>query len=345
MARTPTAAVWVRATGEGRVHVVHDAEQVTGPALPLGTRVDLVHVRKVQSYTAPEASVVELPGASVWSTDGVVVTRDGCVVEDLTRRWGSSPEQHPIWTQEPTQPLHIAGAVAIVAARGAAANFSHFLADTLPRVGLIRAAGIPIDAWLVSSTRHSWQQDALRLSGIPAAAVVGLDEHQVVQADTLVVPSPTGFAPTTAPWARTELRSALNLNTTKLGQRRIIVSRASATRRLLRNEDALVEALAARGFETVDFGVLPLREQITVVSEASTIVGPHGAGLSHLLHVPAGGHLIEITQAHHAHPEYWRLAALSGWRHTFIPARSANNRCENLNDNLEVDVADVAARC
>lgn len=199
-----------------------------------------------------------------------------------------------------------------VTAHGAAANFSHFLADTLPRIGLVRTAGIPIDTWLVSSTHFAWQQDALRLSGVPTATVISLDEHQIVQADNLIVPSPTGFAPTTAPWARHQLRSVLDVNTTTLGQRRIILSRASATRRRLRNEGALVGALAASGFETVDFATRPLREQITIVSEASTIIGPHGAGLSHLLHAPAGGHLVEITHFHHAHPEY--LASRSTFR-------------------------------
>lgn len=343
--RTPTAAVWVRATGRGRVHFVHDAEHVSGPALPIGTDVDLTDLRKVQTFAAPEVTVVELPGASVWSSDGVVVTQDGCVLEDLIRRWGSSPEQHPIWQQAPTEPRHIAGTVAVVAARGAAANFSHFLADTLPRIGLVRATGISVDTWLMSSTRHAWQRDALQLGRIPAATVIGLDDHPIVQADSLIVPSPTGFAPTTAPWARHQLRRILNLDTTTLGQRRIIISRQSATRRRLRNEDALVKALTASGFETVDFATLPLREQIIIVSEASIIVGIHGAGLSHLLHAPAGGHLIEITQPHLAHPEYWRLAALSGWLHTFTAARSTDNRSETLNDDLEVDVAEVIARC
>jgi hypothetical protein len=70
--RTPTAAAWVRATGQGRVHTIHDAEQVNGPALLADTGIDLANLQKVQSFTAPEATVVELPRASVWSSDGVV---------------------------------------------------------------------------------------------------------------------------------------------------------------------------------------------------------------------------------------------------------------------------------
>lgn len=75
-------------------------------------------------------------------------------MEDLTRAWGDAPEHHPVWSAPPQPVHHVTGTAAVVAARGAATNFSHFLADTLPRVQLVRDAGIPVDTWIVSSLDH-----------------------------------------------------------------------------------------------------------------------------------------------------------------------------------------------
>lgn len=195
-----------------------------------------------EHVTIPSATVVELPDASVVGSDGVVLTHDGCVVEDLIRRWGASPETHPVWHQTPTQPVRVQGTAAVVAAQGAA-----------------------------------------------------------VQVDG-----------------------------------------ANAHRRRLRNETALAAALADSGFDTVDLAALPLSEQVALVQDTSTIVAVHGAGLTHLLHAPAGGHVIELVQPRQVHPEYWRLAALAGWHHDFVPARSSVPGGE-LNEDVDVDIDSVIA--
>lgn len=336
--RVATAAQWVSAIGHGHVHTVADPVLVSRPHLPDCN--DPTSVQKVQRFVAPAAQVAELPSAQVWSPDGIVITSDGCVVEDLTRAWGMAFEDHPIWEAEPVPAHHVTGTAATVAARGAATNFSHFLADTLPRIQLIRDAGIDIGTWIVSSLDQPWQREGLALAGIPIGKTVSLTESPLISADTLVVPSRTGFAPMTAPWAREKLVRLLCVPA-RPHRRQILISRNRADRRRLLNEDEVLDLLVPHGFERVDFDYTPLAEQIRIIHESRTIVTAHGSALGHLLHAPPGGHVVEIANPHLVRPDIWGLAALAGWRHAIAPATPDLSRCsptDPINHDLVADL-------
>ncbi|MGH4022434.1 MAG: glycosyltransferase family 61 protein [Pseudonocardiaceae bacterium] len=308
--RTATAADWVTATGQGHVHTLAPPTLVNRPRLDHADIGASASARKVQRFVAPAAQVVELPHAQVWGPDGTVLTADGCVVEDLIRAWGQATEDHPVWAAPSLPPHEVRGTAAVIAARGAATNFSHFLADTLPRIQLVRDTGIEIDTWIVSSRDRRWQRDGLDLAGIPADRTIALTDIPWISARTLVVPSRTGFAPTTAPWARDRLTNLLQPGT-RPREHRILISRQRAPRRRLHNEDDVLDRLARHGFERVDFDTIPLAEQIRTIHESRTIVAVHGAALGHLLHAPRTGRVVEIANPNVIHPDYWGLAALA----------------------------------
>jgi len=67
------------------------------------------------------------------------------------------------------------------------------------------------------------------------------------------------------------------------GQRRIFITRSPKRLRYIEN-NAEAEAVCQEfGFETVDFDLLTLPEQIQVMSQARYVVGIHGAGLTNML--------------------------------------------------------------
>ncbi len=78
------------------------------------------------------------------------------------------------------------------------------------------------------------------------------------------------------------------------GPRRVYVSRRDGRNRPLRNEDALEEALRARGFESITFRGLPLVSQAALLRDAEAIVATHGAGLANLLLARPGRRVFEI---------------------------------------------------
>lgn len=345
--RVATAADWVEATGQGSIHTLAEPQRVERPGMP-NVGYPLPSLAQVRRFVASPARVATLPGATVCGREGTVVTADGCLVEDLTRAWGRAIEDHPIWAAPADAPsLQLEGTAAVVAARGAADNFSHFLADTLPRIQLIRDTGLPVDTWLLSGTHHAWQRQALDLAAVLQHEVVSLSEHPLVRASRLLVPSRTGFAPMTAPWARERLRALLPQPRLQLRPpRRVLISRANAARRRLVNEDDLAAALAPDGFERLAFEHLNLEGQTAAIAGADIIVAPHGAALAHLLHAPPGGHLLEICHPPTAHPDYWGLAALAGWTHRLIPATSSaqhGNHEDMLYADLHVTPAAVLA--
>jgi len=109
--------------------------------------------------------------------------------------------------------------------------------------------------------------------------------------------------------------------------RKIFVSRADSTARVLVNEAELAAMAAAAGFETVVLGGMPVAEQVRLFAEATHIVAPHGAGLTNLVFCRPGAALLELHMDCYVQWAYRRLAALRGLRYgcvigTVIPPRN-----------------------
>ena len=98
---------------------------------------------------------------------------------------------------------------------------------------------------------------------------------------------------------------------------RIVVSRGKAAR-LETVERQLRQELEPQGFSTIDFGDLPWADQVATASSASVMVGVHGAGLTNLVFMPPGGHVIEITDGDWWWPCYRRMASARGLRYSLI---------------------------
>ena len=54
------------------------------------------------------------------------------------------------------------------------------------------------------------------------------------------------------------------------------------------NEGGVVEMAVERGCEIVDPGTISIQDQITIMSQANTIVGPTGAALTNMIFAPPG---------------------------------------------------------
>ena len=75
---------------------------------------------------------------------------------------------------------------------------------------------------------------------------------------------------------------------------KIVISRSDAGLRRLSNEEALVSALASRGFQRVVMSELGWDDQIRVVSSADVVVAPHGMGMTCLAFNKRKPRVIEI---------------------------------------------------
>jgi len=96
--------------------------------------------------------------------------------------------------------------------------------------------------------------------------------------------------------------------------KRIYISR-SGRRRVL-NEAALIRLLEQYDFIIIDDKPRSLAEQVALYSNASFIIGPHGASFANVLWCKHGAHLFELFAPNYA-PDYFRyLAHLLGLQYS-----------------------------
>jgi Glycosyltransferase 61 len=79
--------------------------------------------------------------------------------------------------------------------------------------------------------------------------------------------------------------------------KRLYISRARARCRLVTNEEDVTALLKEFGFEVVYFEEHPWEKQLEMVSEASVILGPHGAGFTHMYFLKTGSDVVEMRVA------------------------------------------------
>jgi hypothetical protein len=101
-------------------------------------------------------------------------------------------------------------------------------------------------------------------------------------------------------------------------RRRLYVSRGDAADRRVLNEEEVVEALAALGFERVILGQLPLPAQLRAFAEAEVVIGAHGAGLANAIVAPECAWLIELVGDKVVNPMYAALASIIGARYGYV---------------------------
>jgi capsular polysaccharide biosynthesis protein len=252
--------------------------------------------------------VLSMPGASLATEDGVVITASGQLVYDTL--WGDENfERSEINTRRrlrPATPLAGTCASLISLWQG---NYHHWLFDALPRLAALELAELNHLPLIVPERLAAFQRDTLNVLGYPPdqwRAYAG--EH--VRPDTLVWPSPAsiiGYPSRYAiDWLRRRLLPALITPSSARG-RRIYVSRARASSRRVQNELDVIAALAPYGFETVHTELLTIREQAELFSTAEAVVAPHGAGISNILF---GTRLavLEIAQPRYMNSCYYTLA-------------------------------------
>ncbi|GAN77302.1 glycosyltransferase family 61 protein [Acidisphaera rubrifaciens] len=98
-------------------------------------------------------------------------------------------------------------------------------------------------------------------------------------------------------------------------RRRIYVARTDAAARRMRSEAALIDRLAAAGFEIVVPGALTFRQQAALFREARLVVGAHGAGMTNIVFCEPGAVILELMPAHNVNGCYRTVAALCGLRY------------------------------
>lgn len=103
-------------------------------------------------------------------------------------------------------------------------------------------------------------------------------------------------------------------------------------RRKCKNGVDVANWFKSRGWLVVNPGEMTLDQQISTFSKAKIVAGIHGAGLTNILWMPAGGHVFEIMPSKRRNGCYAGLAACVGASHKSLVVKS-NSRA-NINVSL-----------
>ncbi|SHE46778.1 glycosyltransferase 61 family protein [Acidocella aminolytica] len=112
------------------------------------------------------------------------------------------------------------------------------------------------------------------------------------------------------------LKEKLNLHLDR--RRKIFISRRDSNSRKLVNEDDLVAIARICGFDVVTLSEMSLRDQALTFSNASHIIGAHGAGLTNIIFCEPGTKVLEFHMEGYVNWCYRRLCALYGAEYGFI---------------------------
>ncbi|MEY3021780.1 MAG: hypothetical protein RIS86_978, partial [Planctomycetota bacterium] len=320
--------------------------------LPLGDAgcVDEVAASLVGCADGARAFAAEIPEGRVLGLACSAIAPDASVLVDVSPHWGVPPDQHRALSSSivAAPPTRLRGTSALVGAIGHR-NFYHWMYDVLPRIGLLREAGLPEpDRWIVAEPAIPVALEMLGRAGIPPDRIHAMRRGAHVACDRLLVTSAPGEICQPVPRSARFVRETLAASGTGTADappaapRRLAVPRRG--RRKIANDAALRPVLERAGFVEIAMEGLALDEQIAAFRGAEVVVAPHGAALAHLPHAARGAAVLEVLPPGYTNPSYLMLAGACGFRYGAIrgaPLPGGSRRPSD--DDFTIDPATFAA--
>jgi len=232
--------------------------------------------------------------------------------------------------------------------------FYHWMVDVLPKIAVLQEAGIDlrsVDHFIVRC-QSSFQRQTLEQLGIPMERVVAPWSNGITRCKELLVPYVKhdrgdrfynglglGMASWVPQWLKTVFldREIQESKTRQLLPDKVYISRASRGTRSPVDEQKLTQRLSSRGFKCLTLENLTIKEQATAMAAASTVVAPHGAGLTNIAFCSPGTTIIEIF-GDYVVPCYWALSELAGLHyHAYLStiSNTNSNTASNTASNTE----------
>jgi hypothetical protein len=300
-----------------------------------------------QSIPVFDRYLARLEGACIDADDGFLFLPDGRVLAENHFFFRDYVENHRcmFWRRPPPQRVH--GPVFSLTGFCPGGHY-HAMTDMLYRLyGCIDF--LPGETrFLLPQQASTVHRAALATLGVPPERCFEIKEGDYLQFDDLWYAPPvtkSGFdLPEVTRWVRERFHAQVLGRPVRHAApptRKLYITRRSAYSRRVVNESELQSACERFGYETIECEKLPLAEQFALFSEASHVVGPHGAGLVNLFFAPPGGRLLELFP--HEMPEggtcYWSLANAVGWDYTYVQSGIAGIS----NNDIEAPIKAISA--
>lgn len=226
-------------------------------------------------------------------------------------------------------------------------SYYHWIIETLPRIHLATLAEEhPVVYLPAPFGLLSFVQESLPL--FPEVDFRLLKWRQTLWAGQLNWISPMGYVyqlnPKLIHLLRERITKALEPSGRTGKPVRLHASRRKAGKRKLLNEDEVEKCLMARGFQTVYFEEMTLRQQMEICARAEALVGIHGAGLANALFLPGNARVVEMQMFQSWPSCYFRLCNALELKYHYLYCRHfPPDETSELAADLEVDVGQLQA--
>jgi hypothetical protein len=221
--------------------------------------------------------------------------------------------------------------------------FYHWIFEILPRLHLAEKGGFPLQHIYVE-TSLPFQKQTLEFLGVTNDQIIPSQVYGGVKTPQLVVPS-VPLVP--SHWVCQFLRDKIVPKLSKTNSLRLYVSRSDASRRRILNEEQVERLLVNRyGFQKVELSRLSFKEQAEYFLSAEAVVGPHGAGLSHLVFCNPKTPVLEIFSPTYVNICYWHICDRVGLPYYYLfgeGERPLDFVALNIDADITVDLPKLEA--
>lgn len=195
-----------------------------------------------------------------------------------------------------------------------ATNYFHWLVFHLPKILLLQEYGLSENILLLQVDKgFPFIRSSVELLGISYSQLPRLNSS-IVHVDELTVIELDHFHPDIMHRLRKKLIHDISIKP----YRKVFISRQNSYKRCLENESEIWNILQTYGFERVFMEELAFQEQISLMLETNIVFGLHGAGLTNMLFLSPGSHIVEIVDPDYPCPYYYTLANILGHRYWLI---------------------------
>ncbi len=220
-------------------------------------------------------------------------------------------------------------------------GYYHWLIDVAPKICAAQEAyGRDLADWKLCwpMVGSAYEAQTLALLEVPADRIVNTQESGGLSAEVLAcAPIPWWEEP---PHPRVHLlRKRLEAHLAEPDGTRLFITRVGT--RACVNQSEVLDVLARYDFRPVDFGTMPLTEQIRLVSTAETVGGFHGAGLANMLWCHPGTRIIDLLPPDYQPKWFANLSLMLGLRYHSLEAQPGTVReahWSQMYDSYRVDI-------
>lgn len=266
-----------------------------------------------------EGYVAVIPGGRVYGEySNMIISPDNWILGDVSREFGAEggrkPADFSLFHNRLRMPApeKVAGKIAVISTCGAN-NFHHWNYDVLPRLHLLRLAGLleSIDYLIINYRELPFQAAGLDQLGIDRRKIINSRDNASfhLEAEFLYVPSLPEDLGTITPWVIDFLRDTFlrQQAATHPGFEKLYISRRNAPSRRIINDEEVMTEIRRRGYKEFVPEEHSIEETAALFAAARSLVSIHGSGFSNLCFAAENAKVLDIMAPYHQDPYYWMI--------------------------------------